>query len=159
MDYQPTTEPTEAQAERAASLKQYNRLVVYLPLALFSLVAIGIIAVLLYYNLAWPNEPLRQFTGAVAGLVIILGSIPLLLLCAILPMGALFAFVAGRREGYAPLQRLQRLLWRLDNGITGVRQGVEAAAPKAAEPVIAGHARAAYLRTLLQHLKEMVKRS
>jgi hypothetical protein len=160
MDYHhPTTEPTEAQAERAASLGRFNRLAVYFPLVLFSLVAFGIVAVLLYYNLAWPNEPLRQFTGAVASLVIILGSIPLLLLCAILPLGALFAFVYGRQEGYAPLRRLQHLLWRIDERVAGIRQSVGTAAPKVAEPVIAAHARAAYLRVLLQHAREIVRRS
>jgi hypothetical protein len=159
MDNELTNGPTEAQAERAASLTKFNRLVVYLPLILLSLVVAGIVAVLLYYNLVWPNEPLRLFTGAVANLIIILGSIPLLLLCAILPLGALSAFVYGRREGYAPLQRLQRLLWNVDNGVGGIQQHVEAAAPKAAAPLIAAHARAAYLSTLLKRVRQIVRRS
>jgi vacuolar-type H+-ATPase subunit I/STV1 len=159
MDYLQTNEPTAAQAERAASLKRFNRLAVYLPLVLFFLVALGIVVVLLYYNLAWPNEPLRHFTGAVANLVIILASLPLLLLCALVPLGALFAYVYGRREGYAPWQRLQRLLWGIDNGLTGVQQKVEAAAPRAAAPVIAAHARAAYLSTLFKRMREMLRRS
>jgi hypothetical protein len=159
MDNELTNGPTEAQAERAASLTKFNRLVVYLPLILLSLVVAGIVAVLLYYNLVWPNEPLRLFTGAVANLIIILGSIPLLLLCAILPLGALSAFVYGRREGYAPLQRLQRLLWNVDNGVGGIHQHVEAAAPKAAASLIAAHARAAYLSTLLKRVRQIVRRS
>jgi hypothetical protein len=159
MDNELTNGPTEAQAERAASLAHFNRLVIYLPLFLFSLLAAGIVAVLLYYNLVWPNESLRLFTGAVANLIIILGSIPLLLLCAILPLGALSVFVYGRREGYAPLQRLQRLLWSVDNGVGGIQQHVEAAAPKAAAPVIAAHARAAFLSTLFKRVRQIVRRS
>lgn len=159
MDNQSTNGPTEAQAERAASLKQFNRLAVYLPLLLFALVALGLVAVLLYYNLVWSNEPLRRFTGALANLIIILGSIPLLLLCAILPLGVLFGYVYGRRQGQAPLQRLQRLLWGIDNRVGGMQRQVEAVAPQAAAPLIAAHARAAYLSTLLQRIRQIVRRS
>jgi hypothetical protein len=91
-----------------------------------------------------------------ADIIVILTTMPLLLLCAIVPAGATFLFIRGRRNGSAPLQRLQRLLWRADNGLTEVRQKTTEIAPRVARPVISLHAAWAYLRTFLGQLREIL---
>lgn len=152
-------QPTIAQKERAASLQRFNWLFVYLPFALFALIWLVIIGLLLYTNLAFPNESLTTFTAAVANTVVILGIAPLLILCPILPLAILGLVIHGRREGYAPLRRLQTLFWKTDNALARIQVKVENATHTAAKPLIQGHARAAYVRTLLTNLKGLFKRS
>jgi hypothetical protein len=151
--------PTDSQKERAASLSRFNWFFVYLPFLLLTIATLVIMGLLLYFNFARPNEPLRTFTGGVANMVIILGTLPLLLLCSLLPLGALFLFIYGRRQGYAPLQTTQHLLWRLENIVGQVQTKVNQTVPKVANPVIAGHARAAYIRSLLNNVARFRQRS
>jgi len=145
-------EPTTDQLARAAALRRFNRLAVYLPLGLAGLVVLALIG-LLFWGVLSPNVAgTREFVSGLADVVIILAIMPLLLLCAVVPLAAVGLVIYRRQQPQREYGRLQPLFWRLDSILDRARNKAEAALPKAANNVISGHARITYWRTLINHL-------
>jgi hypothetical protein len=155
--------PNNAQLERAAALRRFNWLYIYTPIIVAALICIVLIG-LLFWGAFSPNiTGTRNFASALADIVIILTTLPLLLLCAIGPVGALALFVYRRQKrvdspapGYG---RLHILLWRLDTLVSKGQVMIETALPKVAQPVIQANARAVYWRTLIKNWREIFNRS
>lgn len=151
--------PTTTQLERAAALKRFNRLVVYLPIIVAALIVLIVVGLLFWVALIQPGEASRETVGGIADAVIILVSIPMMLLCAIPSILFIAITIQGRKKGMAPLKRVQVLFWRLDNIVLRIQSTIQRTMPKIAAPVISGHALVAYVRNLLTQLVNLLKRS
>jgi hypothetical protein len=151
-------QPVPEQLERAAALRQFNRLFVYLPLAVFSLAGLVLVGLLLWGVFSPNVTGTREFVSGLADLVVIMTVMPLLLLCAIVPAAAIGWLVYRRQQPRQEHGRFQTLFWRLDTLLTRFQATLATTLPKAAAPVIKGHAWAAYLRALLENLKKLLIR-
>lgn len=152
------------QLQRAAALRRFNWLYVYTPVIVLSLVALTLVILLLWGVLSPNIEGTNAFVSGLADVVIILFSLPLMLLCAIGPaalVGMIVLDVRRRRDPQAVpiLDRLQRLLWRLDSLAGSVLLKTRELSHKAAELVIRAHTRIAYLKTLFNRIKRVFIRS
>jgi hypothetical protein len=149
----PVYEPTFTQQERAMARRRFNRLYIYLPLGLASMAIVALVVLMLWGALSPNIVGTREFASGLADIVIILTIMPLLLLCAIVPAGAIGYVVYRRQQPQREHGRFQILIWRLDGLVNKAHDKVEVALPKAANPVIDGHARMTYWRTLIKKLK------
>jgi len=150
-------QPTAAQKARAASLRRFNWLYFYLPILLFTIGGIAIIVLLLWSSLPAEREQQRLFVSGLADLILILTIAPLLLLCAIVPGTAVYLLVRGRREGQAPIRRLQTLLWRLEAFLARIGRRVTETGNQAADKIIHAHSLTAGLRQFIRSLPEQIK--
>jgi len=94
-----------------------------------------------------------------ADIVVTLTILPLLLLCAIVPVGTIALVVYRRTQPKKPYGRVQTLLWRLDSLVVRLQARSQQLLPRASNILIEGHARAAYLRALSHELKRFIGRS
>lgn len=150
-------QPTDSQLERAAAIRKFNFRFVYLPIGLISLVVLLTVLALLYLALFPPNEETLQSISGLADAVTILGIMPLLLLCTIVPTLAVVATVQGKRRGIAPIRQLQLLLWRLDRGMTGLKRTIGRVAQKLANPFITIQAALAFVGSFLRRVASIFK--
>lgn len=151
--------PTTSQLERAASIKRFNRLFVYLPISFFGVVAILLTILMLYLSLNPPTEETLLTISGIADAVVILGTVPAIIVCGIVPALFLVTTIQARQRGMAPLRQLQTLLWRMDSGIGLVRQKVDETAPKIARPFIIVQAKIAYFQALIKKIPHLFRRS
>lgn len=155
----PEYRPTSAQEERAAALRRFNRLFVYLPVIIAAVIALAIVGLLFWVTLFQPGESSRETVGGIASAVIILVSLPMTLLCAIPSILFIGVFVQGRNKGMAPIKRVQTIFWRIDSFVLKIQTAVNENTPKVAGVVIKAHAAVAYVRNLLNQLINLLKRS
>ena len=147
-------QPSPEQLERTAALQQFNRLYIYLPLAIFSLAGLALVVLMLWGALSPNVVGTREFVSGLADLVVIMTVMPLLLLCAIVPAAAIGLVVYRRQQPKREHGRFHSLLWRLDSLVVKVQNAVSTTMPKVATPVIKGHAWMAYVQTLLKDVKK-----
>lgn len=153
-DVPPANPPTPAQLEREAALRRFNRLYVYAPMILATLLVVGLLLYLLWQTLSQsPESPIYGLLSGLADLLLIFALLPMMLLCAIGPA----ATVLLLRQMYRQTQlepdlrrgRLQTLFWRLDRLLTQVQTQLrDSYLEKIASPVIRGHAFLAALNAL-----------
>ena len=153
------------QLERLAARRRFNRLYVYVPLAVITLLWLGLILTLLWlavvgrwFAMDTNQEYYRALASGLADAFTILMLTPFLLLCA-LPSAAAIAFTVYRRQRKgdpATVQKSLPLFWRVENMVLTIQAKVEAFMPKLAQPIITAHAAAAFVRTLLQEIKEII---
>jgi hypothetical protein len=139
--------PTPAQLERKAALRRFNRLYVYLPLAIFTTIAVIVIITLFWGAFSGDNAQRRVFISALADIVIILGTIPLILAFSIVPIGAVAAYFYVRSLPKQEHSRSHVFLWKLNNGINKVGDKTDEIAPKLIKPITASHGVYSYLST------------
>ena len=139
-------QPSPDQMERAAALQRFNRLYIYVPLAVFSLAGLVLVGLLLWGVFSPNILGTREFV------------MPLLLLCAIVPAAAIGLVVYRRQQPKREHGRFHTLLWRLDALVTKAQDAVSTTTPKAAAPIIKGHASLAYVQTLLKNVKKQFTR-
>ena len=155
-EYQPSSE----QAMRAANLKRFNRQYIYFPLGLAILISLLLLGGLSWQIFTADGSQSRQFASGLADIIIILTTIPLLLLCAIVPATALGYTVYRRQLGNQRQHgRLLTMLWRIDHIITRTHQKTDETLPKAAAPLIKGHGFIAFLKELWRQLRALLNRS
>lgn len=157
-------QPAPAQLGRAAARRRFNLLYVYIPIALASLIVIGLVGLLFWRVFSPDVEGTRQFASALADVIIIGTTVPLMLLCAIGPASLIGVAVYRRNrkqpEGDPqPYGRLQTLLWRLDALVANIQAKLAETLPRIARPIVEAYARAAYLHTFLEHVKKIFSRS
>jgi len=151
-------EPSVSQLARAKAMRRFNRLFVYTPVAFLGLVGLVLIGLLLWGSLSPHITGTREFASALADIVIILTVLPLMVMCAVVPLAAI-AYAGYRRRGEKRAHgRLHLLFWRLESLLERAQRGSGAGMNKLARPVIEGHARAAFLSTLFNRLKQTIKR-
>lgn len=153
---QPSYQPTAEQLARDEALKRYNRLYLMLPLAIAVLIALGLLITLIVLAFLPNHDSIRQFISGMADIVIILASIPMTLLCAILPI-AYIAFAWNRRQQrqmypqtgpMAYRGRIQSFLWWVQSKLDQVQAAVERGSTGVANRVMGAHERFEYYRTL-----------
>ncbi len=147
---EPRYQPTSEQLARAAALRRFNRLVVYLPVLLGALVVLGLFVALIW--LAVVEADLRPLASATADLLVVLAILPALALSLVLPGLAVAALVQRKQRDLHPFRSLQTLLWRFDRLIARVQHRTGPIMARLAEPVIAAHAFIAHQRTWLRTL-------
>ncbi len=140
--------PSPSQLEREAAQRRFNRLYVYTPLALATLICLGLLGWLLWETVLvnWfmesnRVESARGLASGLADTIFIIMALPWALFCPVLPLLFFAGIWRGRRQGKAPLRRMQRLFWRLDDVLHKVDQKVNELAPRVAHYVVAGNAR------------------
>lgn len=144
---------------RAAWLRRFNWLALYLPLGLAGLVGLVLVGLLLWGVLSPNITGTREFASGLADIVLIVTIMPLLLLCAIVPLAAIGFAIYRRQQPQREYGRLQPLFWRLDSLLGKVHNKAETALPKAANAVISGHTRMTYWRELIKNLrKQLIRR-
>lgn len=146
-------QPSSDQLERAAALQRFNRLYVYLPVAVLGLVGLVLVGLLLWGVFSPNVTGTRELASGLADVIVILTVIPLLLLCAIVPAAAIGLVVYRRQQPPREHGRFHTLIWRLDTLVAKVQTKTATTLPKAAAPFIKGQAWAAYARTLWTSLK------
>jgi hypothetical protein len=150
-------QPTVSQLERAAAIRRFNFRFVYLPIGLITLVVLVTVIGLIYLAIFPPNEETLNTISGMADAATILGIIPLLLLCAIIPTLAVVATVQGKRRGIAPILQLQLLFWRLDGAMSSLKQTIGRLAQKLANPFITIQAALAFVRSFLRRVASIFK--
>ena len=163
-----TYRPTAEQLARDEARHRYLRRNVYTPI----LITVAIIVVLFLAivalafgagdRLGIDTAEIASFIAGLAGLIVILFSIPLTIAMCILPI-AWVALRLNRRQQrkqfpetgpMAYRGRVQTLLWQLDGLLDGVEDGVERFTARLRRPLIKLHARAAYARAWLSGIKK-----
>lgn len=147
-------------------MTRFNRLYLYVPLAIGALVAVGLVVALLVGLFAPAIGGTAEFASALADIILILTLLPMLLLCAVVPI-AYVALVYNQRQKrmqepqtgpMAYRSRVQTLFWRLDKLIDTAVAQTEAIAPKIARPVIQLNSRLAFLSTFFTQLSQLFRR-
>lgn len=151
--------PTPVQLERAAALRRFNRLFVYLPVIFAAVIGLIVIGLLFWVTLVQPGEESRETVSGLASAVVILASIPMLLVCAIPSLLIIGLTVQARQKEMAPIKRVQTIFWRIDSLVLRIQSAVNESVPKVADVVIRGHAAMAFVRNLLNKLTNLLKRS
>jgi hypothetical protein len=157
-------EPSEEQRARAQALRRFNRLYLYLPLAV-GIVAVLVIVGLLLFGLFSPGiTGTAEFMSALADMIIILWSLPLILIMAIVPL-AYVGYLANRRQRrrqnppapiVAEFGRTRVLLWRLQHLLDRGYVTGEQVAARIAAPLIRFHGLLAEIGAWLAGLNERI---
>ncbi len=152
-------QPTAAQLERAASLRRFNWMYVYIPLGLFGLGVLVLMGLMLWGVFSPNITGTREFVSGLADIIIIFTILPLLLLCAIVPGLAIAYIIYKQKQPKQPHGRLQLLFWRLDTLLGKTHGRIGTGMTMVSKPVIEGHARAAYFSEMFKQIKKILKRS
>jgi hypothetical protein len=153
--HQPTTEQTQ----RAAELRRFNLMFVYVPLGLVAAIVIALIVIMLIWAINPPDESARRFLSGLADAALIMALLPFLIVCAGLVGLAGYAYSQARKRGTAPVARTQRLLWRLDALVGRVTVRTVATTGLVVRPFLSINGGVAYLKMLITQLVRIVKRS
>ncbi|MFZ0545945.1 MAG: hypothetical protein WAM60_10935 [Candidatus Promineifilaceae bacterium] len=152
-------QPTATQLERAAALRRFNRLFVYLPILAAAVIALFVVGLLVWITLIQPVENSQETVSGIASAVVVLVSLPMTVLCALPSALFIGAFVQGRKKKMAPTKRLQTIFWQIDGLVLRLQTAVNSFTPKVAGAVIKAHAAVAYVRNLLNQLLHLLDRS
>jgi hypothetical protein len=161
--------PTAEQLARAAALKRFNRLTIYLPVGLIVFVWLVLVLALLWLTVfgQWANispTQLAYYRNLVRGIadISLIVFFTLLLILGMIPIILTAALVKRQRErralrpaGVRPLP----LMWRMENLILSIQQAIAGVLPMIARPVTNLHAAAAYVRALFIEIKKILTRS
>ncbi|MGD8583934.1 MAG: hypothetical protein PVH65_02980 [Chloroflexota bacterium] len=152
-------EPTSEQTQRAAKLRRFNLLFVYVPVGLVTVIVIALVVVMLIVAINPANEDARLFLSGLADAALALALLPILMVGALLVGLAGYTLSQSRKKGVAPVIRTQRLLWRVDALVSRLRTGAERTAGMVAEPFLTVNGAVAYIRMLITQLVKIIKRS
>ena len=154
-----TYEPTAEQADRAAALRKFNRLFVYIPIGFVVAIAIGIVIILLYVAVNPPSDEALLFISGMADVALVLAMLPILIIGAALLALIAYGYTQGRRRGTAPVRQTQRLLWRMDNVAGRVRVRTGEVATQVSRPFISLNGAVTYVKVLMQQIIRIIRRS
>ncbi len=155
-----TFEPTVAQEDRAKALRRFNRLFVYLPISIVGLGVLIVIGLLLWGSFSPNITGTRDFTSALADIIIILTIAPMMLVCAIFPAGLIALMVyGGKKPEGSKYGRMQTVLWKLHNFADRLQSNRQVILDTAARPIIQGHAKVTYYQSILKFIGRLFSRS
>ncbi len=155
---EPNFEPSTRQLDRASSIRRFNRIYIFLPISLASIIALTLTILLIVLALGIGTDEVRETISAIADSVLILTIIPTMVLCAIVPTAFIAVSIQTRQRGIAPIRQTQFFFWRVQDrlGLLGARIGN--LMQKIREPIMRISARYAYIETLLIRLIKIFKR-
>ena len=151
--------PTSAQEERAARIRRFNLLYVYLPVGLLSFIVFVIVLFILVYTLTPLGQDNNILVAALADVIVIVYSVPLMILCAILPTAFVFLSIQSRRRGIAPLRQSQTFLWRVETELIVVQSVVKSIAQRIARPFLYLNGIGAFIQSFVNRLLKIFSRS
>lgn len=164
-----TYQPTEIQLARAAALRRFNWLFVYVPIVLGTVSILFLLGFMFWQSFApEQSETSRTLLSGIADVVLILTLMPMMLICALGPLAliGLAAFYYNRRqtqkdapEPAPPVGRLHLLLWRLDAIVNTAAQKSAELLPKIAQPVIQFNALLAYIESWFKQIRSLFSRN
>lgn len=152
-------EPTAQQAERAAALRRFNLLFVYLPIGLLSAIVVVIVVILLIVAIGQQNAEALLFLSGLADVALVIALLPVIVIGAVLLGLIFYGYTQGRKRGTAPIRQTQTLLWRMDNLVGRIYVRTATTADRIAQPFMTLQGAFAYVRSLITQLIHMVKRS
>ncbi len=167
-----TYQPTAEQLARDEARRAYWRRNVKTPILIGALLVVALVVVLVLLAFVAPRLGLttpaaRSLLAGLAGLTIILLTIPLIALASLLPLTWLA--LAYRRRDQRKLNpetgpmayrsRVQTLLWQLDHLLDTAERGVIQGGARLSRPLITLHARADYWRTFARAVRRNFTRS
>lgn len=159
----PPPEPTAEQLARLRARHSFRNRFIYGPMVLITLLWLVGLVVLFWLVLA-PGEDIaryREVISGVADVVTILFITPWLVVCALPIVGAvgLVVYRRQRKPEQTPEVASLPLFWRVENIISKVQYRLDnQILPKMAQPVITAYGLVAFVRTLLNEIKEIVSR-
>ena len=161
--------PNAKQIARVAAMRRFNWLYVYTPLLTGSLIFLALIGIMFWGVFSPQVEGTQLFLSAMADVVIILISLPLIMLGLLAPIalgGIIFYNYNKRKERKESLDpdpvvagKLQRLIWQLDSFLDNVYAKISDVLPKIANPIIQLNSLLAYLETIIKRIKKIITRS
>lgn len=161
-------QPTVQQLQRAQALRRFNWLYLYLPLGLFGAVWIGLIGGMIWLTISgrWfameTNATYyRQLYSGIADGVLILAMTPWLVICALPTLLAVALVINRGQKAQNEASRPEQLplFWRVENSLDKFYGQIEKTLPKLARPVITAHALVSFLKTILNQIKQLIKRN
>lgn len=154
-DYEPTVE----QAQRASSLRKFNILFVYVPMALVGTISLGLIIFMLIVAVRPPNDEALLFISGLADAALIIAILPVVVVgIAVLGLVA-YGYSRARQSGTAPIRQTQRLFWRMDNVVGRLGTRTNRIANDIARPFISVNGTITYIKVFINQLIKLIKRS
>ena len=162
-----TYRPTNEQLARDEMRQRYLRRNVYAPVIIAAIIAVALLGLIVYLAFGVATPQAKSFIAGMSALVIILFAGPMVILMAIMPVSWL-VFKLNRRQQrknfpetgpMAYRSRVQILLWQLEGLLSGLEEGVDGISARLRRPLVALHARAAYLRGWLNGIRGKFTRS
>ena len=142
--------PTLEQLERKAALRRFGKFYVYLPMGIFTVIAIIASIALFWGAFAVGSDESISFISALADITVILATIPLILTFTALVGGAVAAYFYMRSLPKQENNRIHVFLWQLNNGINKVGNKTDEIAPKLIKPITASHGVQSYLSAFVR---------
>lgn len=141
----------EIRAARHKRMRRFNALVVYLPLAVAALIAIGVLVWLAVRVITGAPDASRDTASGLSSIVLLSAVLfPALLSCGVLPALGLFALGWRAQNGSIVQKRMTGLFGRIDGLLDTVQHRVDDTTPKIAAPMIQLKGRGRFVGRLLQ---------
>lgn len=156
-----TYSPTAEQLARDEMRRRYLRRNVYAPIIATAVILAALLVLIIVLAFGFYSPRVASFITGMSALIVILFSIPIILLMALMPITWLVIKANQRQQRknfpqtgpMAYRSRVQTLLWQIDGLLIAVQQGVEGAGERLRRPLIALHARFAYIRGWLNGIR------
>ena len=160
-DLSPSTkvfQPTSEQLRRNEELRRFNRVYIYFPIAIVTILAFSIVLSLILYVILADSTEYLDTVSAIADVILVITIIAIMLMIVLFLAIAGAVYFQARKADIAPLRAIQVLFWRLDLFTVRIQRGVNDFVPKLANPFIRVRARFAFWRVLLNKLKNLFSR-
>ncbi len=161
---EPSYKPTDAQTERAAARRRFNRLYVYLPIWLLTAVILVLTGIMVWSVFTPAAAENAAFLSGVADLILIMVLLPSIILWGVivgLPIAYYVNRYQERRKEPTPDQvyvrqygRFRLILWQIDHKVEQLSQFIqERILPVIVRPIIRVHELAAALKAWWETLR------
>lgn len=169
--YPPTNEPvtyspSHEQLEREQALKRYNRLYIYVPVAIAATIVLTLLILMLIGIFAPGLVGAEAFLSGLSDTILVLWMIPMTVLCAIVPI-AYVGYLVNLRQRRSQLppdspllrhSRTQMALWQAQDIGDRVGQKADGASDRIAKPFFSLGTFAAYVYAWLTILTRPFRR-
>lgn len=153
--------PTTEQLARDEMRRRYLRRNVYAPIIAAALIVIALFILIVVLAFGVQSPQVMSFIAGMSALIVIMFSVPIIILMALMPITWLILRVNRRQQRknfpetgpMAYRSRVQIFLWQLDGLLNSLQRGVNSAGERATRPLVALHARFAYLRGWLNGIR------
>lgn len=155
----PAYRPTAEQQARARALQRFNRWYFFLPLGVMGLLLVGLFVSLLWATLMAGEgieQRAREIASGVADIVVILVTLPLTLVCLLLPAAAVGLAIYDRGRERTRIAALQQLIWQGERKFDWLANKIQRFAPKVVQPIVQLNAKLAYFGTIIMRLKRIL---
>ena len=149
---EPVFEPSNRQLERAAKIRRFNRIYIFLPVSLASIIALTLTILLIILALGIGTDEVRETISGIADSVLILAIIPTMVLCAIVPTAYIAISIQMRQRGVAPIRQTQWFFWVVQERLGFLGTRISKLMEKIREPFVRISARYAFLQTLITRI-------